>query len=202
MHTIGITGGVGAGKSFVLDYIESHYKVKIYKADDIANQIKLPGEICYEPLVEIFGKDVLDDQGFISKSKMAELVFKDKSLLEKVNGIIHPAVKVFIKQEIEKESKKGEIDFFILEAALLIEDGYDKILDELWYIYASKEIRRARLKASRNYTDEKIDNIMNNQLSEEEFKKYCLVTIENNGNEEKTFLQIDTVLGAYLNEKR
>ncbi len=81
-----------------------------------------------------------------------------------------------------------------MEAALLIEDHYDEICDELWYIHASDEVRKRRLKASRGYSDEKIDGIMRNQKSEEEFRKYCRVVIDNSGEVKDTCRQVEKAL--------
>lgn len=198
MKTIGITGGVGAGKSLVLNYIKEHYRSKIYMADDIANEIKEPGKRCYQAMLDLLGTGVLAVDGRINKAKMAEMIFADELLLDKVNGILHPAVKEYVLECMEKDKKSGQYDFFILEAALLIEEHYDEILDELWYIRADKEVRRARLKESRGYSDQKIDNIMNNQLPDAEFMKHCRVIIDNNGDLQKTYSQIDENLGEYI----
>ena len=186
MKTIGITGGVGAGKSWVLNYIKEHYRAKIYMADDIANFLKEPGQSCYQPMIDLLGEDILDEVKRIDKAKMAEKIFVHLDLLQKVNAVIHPAVKAYVCAEIETESRKNEQDFFILEAALLIEEHYDEILDELCYSRADEEVRSERLKASRNYSDEKIRNIMNNQMSDAVFMKHCKVVIENNGDSVKT----------------
>ena len=78
---------------------------------------------------------------------------------------------------------------------MLIECGYLNIVDEMWYIYAREDIRRKRLKESRNYTDEKINAIMDSQLKEEEFRKYCKVVIDNSGSLEDAYEQIDRELG-------
>lgn len=198
MKTIGITGGVGAGKSLVLNYIKEHYRAKIYMADDIANFLKEPGQSCYQPVIDLLGEDILDEDKRIDKAKMAEKIFAQRDLLQKVNAVIHPAVKAYVCAEIETESRKNEQDFFILEAALLIEEHYDEILDELWYIRADEEVRSERLKASRNYSDEKIRNIMNNQMPDAVFMEHCKVVIENNGDLVKTFRQIDEKLGEYI----
>lgn len=198
MKTIGITGGVGAGKSLVLNYIKEHYRAKIYMADDIANYLKEPGQSCYQPMIDLLGEDILDEDKRIDKAKMAEKIFAQRDLLQKVNAVIHPAVKAYVCAEIETTCKKNEQDFFILEAALLIEEHYDEILDELWYIRADEEVRSERLKASRNYSDEKIRNIMNNQMPDAVFMEHCKVVIENNGDLEKTFRQIDEKLGEYI----
>ena len=198
MKTIGITGGVGAGKSLVLNYIKSRYRAKIYMADDIANFLKEPGQSCYEPVITLLGEDILDEDKRIHKAKMAEKIFAKSDLLQQINAIIHPAVKEYVLSEIAAEQAKVEQDFFILEAALLIEEHYDEILDELWYVYADQEVRSKRLKESRNYSDEKIKNIMSHQMTDEIFRKHCQVIIENNGDLDEKYRQIDEKLGEYI----
>ena len=198
MQIIGITGGIGAGKSQVLQYIQKHYKCRVILADDVGNEVKLPGKICYNQLVDLLGNDILDKEGFIQKEKMAARIFSNKELLLQVNAIIHPAVMDYILTEIQKEKEAGIQDFFFVEAALLIECGYASHVDEMWYVYASDEIRRERLRANRHYSDEKITSIMKGQLQEEEFRKHCQVVIDNSDDFSKTEKQIDKILGDKL----
>ena len=153
MQVIGITGGIGAGKSQVLQYIKQHYDCRIILADDVGNEVKLPGKNCYKQLVELLGNDILDVNGFIVKEKMAAKIFSDVSLLSKVNAVIHPAVQEYILTEIKKERLKQQYDFFFIEAALLIECGYSAIVDEMWYIYADEETRTERLMKNRGYSE-------------------------------------------------
>ena len=167
-------------------------------ADDVGNRVKLPGEICYNQLVELLGRDILNEKGYIDRNKMAAMIFSDSKLLAKVNAIIHPAVKEYILTEIEKEKQARFYDFFFVEAALLIECGYGEHVDELWYIHASEDVRRARLKASRGYSDEKVSQIINGQLKEEEFRESCHVVIDNGMDLEETKKQIDKLLGDRL----
>lgn len=198
MKVIGITGGVGAGKSALLRYIAENYNCRIILADEMAHQVKKPGTPCYDKLIELLSADILNEDGTIHKGKMAARIFESEELLKNVNEIIHPAVKEMILDEIADARKKGVLDFLFLEAALLIEDGYLNIVDEMWYIYAREEVRRIRLKVSRNYSDEKIDAIMKTQLSEENFRKYCSVVIDNSDSLENAYRQIDTKLGESL----
>ena len=198
MKVIGITGGVGAGKSALLSYIAEKYHCRILLADEIAHKVEEPGQACYEELVRILSPAILNEDGTIHKGKMAERIFESEDLLRKVNSLIHPAVKKMILDEIAAARAEEKIDFLFVEAALLIEDGYLDIVDEMWYIYAREEIRRGRLKESRNYSDEKIDAIMNSQLREEEFRKYCSVVIDNSEGLPAAFHQIDKKLGEYL----
>lgn len=201
MRIIGITGGVGAGKTAILSYIAKKYNCRVIMADEAAHQVKKPGTDCFRKLTELLSEDILKEDGSIHKEKMAARIFSSLSLLKQVNEIIHPAVKELILTAIEEEMKKNQLDFLFIEAALLIEDGYLNIADELWYIYAKEEIRRRRLKESRAYTDEKIDAIMEKQLTEEEFRKHCRVVIDNSGTLVQAYEQIDRKLGEYLWQK-
>ncbi len=195
MKVIGVTGGVGAGKSTVLNYIQESCNCRIIFSDQVANDIKLKGQSCYEPIVELLSDEILGEDGEIDKKKMAAKIFSDEKLLKQVNEILHPAVNNYIFGEIEKEKSRKILDYLFIEAALLIENGYDKVVDELWYIYADEDVRRARLKASRGYSDEKIDDILKGQLRDEEFRKYADFVIDNSGDENDTKRQIDLKLG-------
>ena len=197
MRFIGITGGVGAGKSSILAYIRNHYSCEIYLADEVAHEVKKPGTECFEEVVRILGRDVLNDEGDIDKRRMAEKIFADEKLLEEINNAVHPAVKVYLLDRLEKAKKSGEVNFFFVEAALLIECGYKELVDEMWYVYADRDVRRRRLRESRGYSDEKIDQIFNAQLSEEEFRKASDFVIDNSGELEDAYRQIDERLLSY-----
>ncbi|MDD2973016.1 MAG: dephospho-CoA kinase [Lachnospiraceae bacterium] len=198
MRTIGITGGVGAGKSAILAYIKEHYNCRMILADEAAHKLEQPGEVCYEKLVQLLGDEILSQDGTICKQRMAAKIFADHTLLQKVNHIVHPAVRIYIIRELEKEKASQSHDFFFLEAALLIEEHYEEILDELWYIYTREEIRAQRLRESRGYSSEKIEQIMKKQLPEETFRGFCKVVIDNSGQIEDAYRQIDEKLGVYL----
>lgn len=201
MHVIGITGGVGAGKTKILTYLSEHYSCRIILADEVANQLKEPGQKCYEEIVTLLGTQILKPDGTIDRLKMAERIFSDRELLQHVNEIIHPAVKEYILQAIEEERHRDKIDFLFLEAALLIEEGYESIVDELWYIYADEAVRAERLKANRQYSDEKIQKILRSQLSDAEYRAHCSTVIDNGVALEETYRQIEEKMGEYLWEK-
>ena len=194
---IGITGGIGAGKSEILSYIRKHYKCEIYLADEVAHEVKRPGTECYRALVDLLGKEIIDPDGQIEKARMAEKIFADASLLEKVNQLIHPAVKVYLLEHLEKARAAGEVELFFVEAALLIECGYGELVDEMWYIYADEQVRRERLKKARGYSEEKIENIMAKQLPEQKFSENCDFVIDNSGELADSYRQIDRKLEAF-----
>ena len=192
MLVIGITGGVGAGKSSILKTLEEHCNCKIVLADDVGNKVKEPGQKCYQQIVALLGTGILKEDLNINRAAMAAKIFADAKILEQVNQIIHPAVEESILNEIRTEREKEEIEVFFLEAALLIEAGYVPYLDELWYVFGEKEIRKKRLKESRGYSDEKIEQIMESQLSDDEFRTYASVVLDNSYDFEETFKQIKT----------
>lgn len=189
MRIIGITGGVGSGKSRVLTYIEETYSARICQADQVAWELQKPGAKCYQEIVEQFGAQILQEDGTIDRKTLGQIVFADAQALAQLNGIMHPAVKQAIRMQIKEASDRGE-HLFVIEAALLLEENYDAICDEVWYIYSDEEHRRMRLKESRGYTDEKIDAMMASQLSEEVFRQRCGRVIENSGSFDRTCEQI------------
>lgn len=195
MKVIGVTGGVGAGKSEALAWLDRRNDCRVIMADQAAHQLEEPGQVCYEPLLALLGDDILDAGGRIDRRKMAAKIFADEALLQGANAIVHPAVKAYLTAQIEKERTAGKIQFLFLEAALLIEEGYTGIVDEMWYVHAEEAVRRQRLKQNRGYTDEKIASILKSQLSEAEFRKHCDVVIENNGTLQSVYTQIEKELG-------
>lgn len=190
MITIGVTGGVGAGKSEILKYLHDKYNCRILMSDNAAKDMEQPGGALYEPLVKILREaeasggqcgELLLPGGEINKQEMAARIFGDPKLLQKINALVHPAVNQYILDEIEREKKASEHEFFVLESALLVENGYDRIVDSMWYIYCEESVRSERLKASRGYSDEKIRSIMERQVSEEVYRSHCDTVIDNTG---------------------
>ncbi len=201
---LGITGGVGAGKTTVLTYLAQRYGARILELDRVAEKLQKPGAACYEDMLKLLRTytetagmkgQLLQKDGSFDRSAVAALVFADRALLEKLNGIIHPAVRRYVAEQV-KNSAPGELT--VIEAALLLEERYDEICDEIWYIYASEEVRRERLKNSRGYTDEKITGILKNQKSDAYFREHCAFVVDNSSDDvENTFRQIDKGLSLH-----
>ena len=198
MLFVGITGGVGAGKSEILNYLGRHHGTRVMLADEIAHELMEPGTECFEKLAELFrNEDIFQKDGHFDRKKLASVIFADEEKRNLLNGIVHPAVKEYVCEQVQAEREGGVRKLLVLEAALLIEEHYDEICDELWYIYTSEENRRLRLKESRGYSDEKIDNIFASQLSEAEYRSACQKCIDNNGTVEHTYMQIEEIIKSY-----
>ena len=176
----GITGGAGTGKSEVIKMLQENFGGCVIMSDEVARELMQKGNISYQLSVEYFGRDILMDDGEIDRKKLADHVFNNKEALEKLNSMTHPYVKDEIRKLIAEAEASGECRFVALESAILLECGYEDICDEFWYVYTKPEIRRQRMKETRNYSDEKVDSVMRNQQPDEVFFKQCSFVIENN----------------------
>ncbi len=198
MKIIGITGGVGCGKSTVLKLIEENFNALVIMADDVAKELMEPGKPGYEQTVAFFGEDILErtDETVrrIDRKHLSDIVFSNPNKRIVLNSIVHPLVKKDIVDRITREKIRGKYDYIFVEAALLLDDHYEVFCDEIWYIYADEKTRRARLKDTRGYSDSKIDGIMASQLSEEEFRKRCTRIIDNSGALAETYCSLVNLL--------
>ena len=190
MQIIGITGGVGAGKSAILDYLQENYRVLTLKADSVAHELMETGTDCYNKLKEILNEEAFLEDGSINRLVLSKLLFEKKRTREQINKIVHPAVKAFIVEKINVEKERDLLDYIVIEAALLIEDNYDEICDELWYVYASEEVRRRRLVEKRGYSLRRINQMFKSQLKDKEYRETCDFIIDNNETVEAAILQV------------
>lgn len=189
MKVIGITGGVGSGKSEVLGILERDFGAELLIADEIAHQVMEPGMPAYRRIVEALGTDFLSGNGRIDRKALAKRLFGDGEALGTVNAIVHPAVWKAIEDGIRCSRK----ELVIVEAALFDEE-HNRLFDEVWYIFTSEENRVSRLMASRGYSREKCLDIMKNQKSEAEFRAMADRVIDNNKTVADVRRQIETIL--------
>lgn len=190
MKVIGITGGVGAGKSTVLSYMQKKWDAYVIEADKVGHLVMEPGERCYAPVIALFGEQIIKSDKTIDRKAVSDVVFSNEEMLRKLNEIIHPAVKSYILEEIEKQRLENR-KIFIVEAALLLEDHYEVFCDEVWYIHTDRKIRIERLMENRGYSREKSENIIANQAPEDFFRAHADYIVENNGDLGKTYQQIE-----------
>ena len=123
IKVVGITGGVGSGKSVVMNILKEKYGAEIILADLVAHDLMEPGQQNYLDIVEAFGEKVLAKDKTIDRPALAKLVFGDQEKLSRLNAITHPNVKKEIFQRIQRIPEKGDASFIAVEAALLLEEG-------------------------------------------------------------------------------
>ena len=186
MKIIGITGGIGSGKSRVLHLLQTQYQAYIVEADSLAHKLMQKEQPAYNRICETFGTDIVGTDGELDRTILGKIVFGNEKKLQQLNAIVHPAVKQYIKEDIAFHRKKEDVKYYIIEAALLIEDGYKDICDELWYIYADKEIRISRLLSGRGGTRQKWISVMENQADDDFYIQNCEHIVNNNDDFVKT----------------
>lgn len=185
MKVIGITGGIGSGKSTISNILENNFNALIISTDAIAHKLMRKGMVSYEKILDYFGEGILDANQEVDRVKLAECVYGQRDKLLLLNSFTHPYVMEYVKELIK--IKEMEYPIIVVETALPREAKLHEICDEIWYVHASYEVRRNRLKSSRNYSDEKIDTIFSNQMKEEEYRMICTHEIVNEGSLEKIF---------------
>jgi|GEM_PF-2932 len=177
---IGVTGGIGTGKSTVLSIMSEMFKnAFIIEADKLAKELMHSGTEVYDRIVGTFGREILGEDGEIDSRVFAGVVLNDKARLEQLNSIVHPAVKDYIKRDIE--DKRDRYTCYIIEAALLIQDGYCSICDRMVTVAADEEVRVRRLIDGRGYKREKAYEFIVNQPPEEYYIKSSDFVIRNDG---------------------
>lgn len=195
MKVIGLTGGVGCGKSTVTDVLKENYNAHVIQCDKLGHEVLYPDGEAYQPVLALLGNEILDDKGWIDRSRVAGIVFQNPDLLRKMNEIVHPAVIREVERQIKEQRDLGAKDYVVMETALMIEAGMSGCCDVIWYVYADEATRSERLKSSRGYSDERIRSVINSQKSEEEFRQIADVVIDNSGSPENTRLQISNAIG-------
>jgi dephospho-CoA kinase len=175
MKIVGLTGGIGSGKTTVASMFND-LGIPVYIADEEAKKLMVSSKAIKRKLIGLFGENAYkNDQ--LNKPFIAEAIFHNKSLLEKMNTIIHPKVASHFKRWIQKQNAP----YVIKEAAILFENGGYKQCDFMITVTASKELKIKRLLKRDDTTLEKIEAIMNNQWSDEEKVKrsnYVIINSE------------------------
>ena len=193
---IGITGGIGSGKSVVTSLLRDKFGAAVIDTDTIGHEVIEIGKSAYKKVVKAFGDKVLAEDGSIDRKKLGSLVFENKELLSKLNSIIHPAVEMEVDKRIDEFIKKN-YKYIALETALLIKVGYNIKCDKIWFVYADKDVRLKRLYDYRGMDKEKAIKIFESQSSEEEFREIADDVIDNSGSEPETEIQIKNILESY-----
>ena len=176
MIVIGLTGGIGTGKSEVARLF-GEFGAHVIDADTLGHSAYLPHSEIWEEVVKAFGYGVLLPDGEIDRKKLGGIVFNDPEELTKLNRIMHPRMGQMVANMIKEE----DADVVVVEAALLLEAGWDKLVDEVWCTEASEEIVINRLKVRSGLSREEAQKRINAQMSTKERKLRSQVMIENNG---------------------
>ena len=176
MKRVGVTGGIGSGKSFVCSVFE-HLGVPVYHADSKAKELMNRSPQLRESLTALLGKEVYLE-GELNRSYLAHILFRDPAMREKINGLIHPAVFRDFQLWVQKHQGKH---YVIQEAAIIFESGDDRLLDRVINVYAPVRERIQRLMRRDNLEPEEIRKRIHSQITEKERRQRADYTLVNDG---------------------
>ncbi len=175
---LGVTGGIGSGKSTVSRILQEMGAVVI-DADKISRDVVMPGEKALEELTEVFGEDILDAWGQLQRKKLAHMVFNDNEKLQKLNGILHKYVAQRINDNVkEQQLKKTQI--IVIDAPIPIKTGFLDLCHRVWTITADRELRIRRIMGRNGMSYDEAVSRINSQLDEQEYIKIADTVIYNN----------------------
>ncbi len=158
---IGLTGGIGSGKTLVAKLL-ARRGFKVFYADLVAKKLYNEDKNLVKDLVKVFGKDILNFKGKVKLSKLKDVIFANKKNYEAINKLVHPAVINYLKKEI----KKSKYELVIVEAAVLFESGFNKSLDYVITVYSNKKSRIERLMIRDEASKSEINHLMKFQIDE------------------------------------
>lgn len=192
MLTVGLTGGLASGKSFVGEALAS-LGCYLIQADDLGHRVLLPGGEAYDAVVNEFGADILDDEGMIDRRKLAAIVFDRPDRLEKLNSLVHPPVVRREKQMEEDIARRDPNAITVVEAAILVETGSYKRFDKLIVAVCAPEQQLERAMQRNAYTEEEAMARLRRQLPLEEKVKLADYVVDTSGSKERTLEQVRDV---------
>jgi dephospho-CoA kinase len=184
MHVIGLTGGIGTGKSTVAQFLEEQ-GATVISADLLGHEVYTPGRPSYHELIEAFGNDIVAPDGAIDRKNLGSIVFADPKELAKLNAIVHPRMKGMMRERLQEMEAEG-LTVAVIEAAILLEAGWDDLTDEIWVTVAPPEIAARRVAERSNLPIEQVMERINAQMTNEERTERANVTIDTSGDMDST----------------
>ena len=179
MKVIGLTGGIGSGKSTVAGYL-AELGAAVIDLDKVGHEAIKSGSPTFKQVVKEFGREILNARGEINRAKLAAIVFDDTHDLGRLNRIVHPAIDKVILERIKKYRRQG-VKAVVLEAAALLEAGKSAQADEIWVTTAPESVVLKRLRERSGYTEEEAKARISSQLSDQERIKHANAVIDTGG---------------------
>ncbi|MCH2309750.1 MAG: dephospho-CoA kinase [SAR202 cluster bacterium] len=177
MIKVGLTGGIGTGKSLVSEILQS-LGAHVISGDALGHEAYLPGTKGFDQVVNAFGNEIVGDDGFVDRKKLGPIVFSDPSNLDILNSIMHPLIYEMIKERISIISDESIV---VVEAAVLIEANWQDLFDEIWVVTSEEEIVIARLADRNNLSRNDAISRIKSQMPQDERITHAHVEIDNSG---------------------
>ncbi len=180
MLTIGLTGGIGSGKSAVAAML-AQLGAPILDADKVGHAIYQPGGPAYAEVVAAFGEGILAADRTVDRKKLGPLVFGDPAALKRLNSIVHPKMLAQMREMVAEMRRNGERRPIVVEAAILIEANWQPLCDEIWLVTAPRAQVIMRVERQRGMQRAQTEARISAQLSNDERRKHASLVVENNG---------------------
>lgn len=200
MNVIGLTGGIGAGKSTVSSYLREKGYL-ILDADQIAHDITAKGSPVLIRIAEAFGADMIREDGNLDRKKLAAVVFSDKQKKLLLEEITTRQVVEIIAEKVEELRKNGKYDIIFVDAPLLFEAGVDAMTDFVWMVTAADDVRISRVMERDNISREDVLRRIANQMSNEEKIRRSNEVIDNSHGKDELYRQIELLLTKYVESR-
>lgn len=197
MIIIGLTGGMGSGKSTVSAYLAENTGIPVIDADKIAHDITEPGQPTLTRLEEAFGSGIIRADGTLDRKKLAGIVFPSQEKKELLDRITHGAIREQINREIEAADREQK-PAVILDVPLLMETGMDAQCDAVWVVTADMKVRIDRISARDNIGEEEINARIARQMSDGERFSRADEIIDNSGDKETLYREIKRLVQKYV----
>ena len=189
MKTIGLTGGIGSGKSTVSQLL-GELGAFVIDADKVGHEIYLPGKEAWKQVTAAFGQDILASDQTIDRKKLGAIVFGSDDARKKLNSIVHPLMFKDIDYRIKEKRADGFTKPIIVEAAILIEANWLPLANEVWLVVTNKNAVIERVANQRGLSAKDTEARIASQLSDAERRKYATLVIENDGSLEDLKIKV------------
>ncbi len=182
---IGVIGGVGAGKSSVLDVLTQEYQFTAYRTDDIAKSFYVHGHPVFEALKALLGADIERADGSVDLPAFAAKIYGagNAKTRAEVDHIVHPAVWKYVEERVRAARKSGAD--IVVETALPTAH-FVELCDEVWFVYTEESVRIARLMETRGYSEEKARAMIHAQIPDDEYAAMADFVVDNSKTREET----------------
>lgn len=190
---IGLTGGIGTGKSTVSSYLIEKYGFEIVDADKVSREIVQKGSPLLDKLAETFGAQFIDEDGNLKRKELGAYVFAEKSRKEQLDSIMMGEIIRICSTRVM--SCPGNV---ILDAPLLFEVGLDKYVEKTWLVDADIDVRIARVCARDGISEQEVRDRIANQMGQDEKRARADVVLDNSGTKEELHQQIDEMIKEYV----
>ena len=180
VKTIGLTGGIGCGKTTVAAMLEELGATVIH-ADTVGHEMYSPDSEGWRRVTETFGTDILHADRTVDRKKLGAIVFADPQARQRLNAIIHPLMATEIRRRIESYRAAGLRQPIVLEAAILIEANWLPLVDQVWLVVAGKQAVIERVATQRGLLADDVDRRIRSQIGDADRRRFAQVVIENNG---------------------